>query len=61
MNIIQQDSRTITVSLSNSRWKRLMDLENAYRTAKAIVRGKKQCETAKTMSLEEAIRQLRPL
>lgn len=55
MCIIEQDTRNITVRMSNTRWNRLMELENAYHIAKSIVRAKKGCEKAKAMSKEEAM------
>ncbi|MBQ8362133.1 MAG: hypothetical protein IJX44_09335 [Bacteroidaceae bacterium] len=56
MHVIEQNTRNITVRLSNSRWSRLMELENAYRMAKAIVRAKKECEIAPSMSKDEALK-----
>ena len=31
MCILEQNTRNITVRISNARWNRLMELENAYR------------------------------
>lgn len=56
MCIIERNTRNITVRLSNARWNRLMELENAYRTAKSIVRAKKECERTKGMTKEEAMK-----
>lgn len=33
-----------------------MELEEAYRTARAVVRAKHECENAPSMSLNEAFR-----
>ena len=40
--------------MTNARWNRLMELEEAYRTARAVVRAKRECEEAPSMSLSEA-------
>ena len=54
MCILEQNTRNITVRISNSRWNRLMELENAYRIAKSIHRAKKECEKARAMTPDEA-------
>ena len=54
MCIIERNSRNITVRLSNQRWNRLMALENAYRTAHAVVKAKRDCESAQPMTVEQA-------
>ncbi len=56
MYVIEQTPRNITVRLSNSRWSRLMELENAYCMAKSIVRAKKECEKAPAMTKDEALK-----
>ena len=55
MCIIEQNTRNITVRISNARWNRLMELGNAYRVAKSVMRAKKECEQVKRMTKEEAI------
>ncbi|MBO5380975.1 MAG: hypothetical protein J6A40_02640 [Bacteroides sp.] len=55
MCIIERNTRNITVRMSNARWNRLMELENAYHIAKSVVRAKRECEKAKAMSKEEAM------
>lgn len=55
MCIIEQNTRNITVRMSNARWNRLMELENACRIAKSVVRAKKECEQTKDMNKEEAL------
>jgi hypothetical protein len=55
MYILEQNARNITVRLTNAHWNRLMDLEAAYRTAQAIVKAKHECETASSMTVEEAL------
>ena len=42
--------------MTNARWSRLMELENAYRVAKSVVRAKKECEKARSMTKEEAMK-----
>ena len=54
MCILEQNNRNITVRISNTRWNRLMELENAYRIAKSIHRAKKECERAQPLTLDEA-------
>jgi len=56
MCIIERNTRNITVRMTNARWNRLMELENAYRVAKSVVRAKKECEKAKSMTKEEAMK-----
>ena len=43
------------------RWERLMELERAYKLARAVKRSMKQVETAPSMSAEEALATLRAL
>lgn len=40
--------------MTHARWNRLMELEEAYRTARAVVRAKRECEKTPSMSLSEA-------
>lgn len=56
MCIIERNTRNITVRMTNARWSRLMELENAYRVAKSVVRAKKECEKARSMTKEEAMK-----
>ena len=55
MCIIEKNNRSITVRLTNARWERLMGLEAAYRTAQAIVRAKRECESEPSMNVNEAL------
>ena len=55
MCVLERTPRSITVRLSNSRWNRLMELEMAYQTAQAVARAKRECETAPSMSVSEAL------
>ena len=54
MCIVEQTSRSITVRMSNARWNRLLELEQAYQTALAVMRAKSPCETSSAMSVEDA-------
>ena len=54
MCIVEQTSRSITVRMSNARWNRLLELEQAYQTALAVMREKSQCEESPAMSVEDA-------
>lgn len=54
MAVIERTSRRVVVSLSPRRWNRLMELEKAYEVARAVVRAKKECETAPTLSVSNA-------
>lgn len=56
MCILEQNTRNVTVRMSNARWNRLLELENAHRMAKAVVRAKRECETSKAMSVSEAMK-----
>ncbi len=61
MCILEQTTSNITVRISNKRWNRLMELENAYRIAKSVHRAKKKSEKAKAMTIEEAKRYINSL
>ena len=55
MCVLEQNTRSITVRMAPRRWNRLMELEKAYRMASAVVRAKRECETAPSMSVSEAM------
>lgn len=55
MCVIERTTRNITVRMTNARWNKLMELEEAYRTARAVVRAKRYCEDAQSMSINEAL------
>lgn len=61
MCVLERNTRSITVRMSPRRWDRLVELEHAYRVAMAVVRAKKECETAPSMSVDEAMRFVREL
>ena len=55
MCVLERNTRSITVRMSPRRWERFIGLEQAYRAANAVVRAKRECETAPSMSVDEAI------
>ena len=55
MCVLEKTQRNITVRLTNARWKRLMELETAYRMAMAVAKAKRECESAPAMSVAEAM------
>lgn len=59
--VLHQDSRSVTLKMSLSRWKRLQKLEDSYKVASAISRALKSVESAPAMSAEEGINLLRSL
>ena len=56
MQVLERNTRNTTVRMTNKRWDRLMELETAYLTAQAVARAKRQCATAPSMSVSEAIK-----
>ena len=61
MCLLEQTTSNITVRISNKRWNRLMELENAYRIAKSVHRAKKESEKAQSMTIDEAKRYISSL
>ena len=59
--IISRAPGRVTVSLSNRRWNRMLQLEETYKLARIIKRSMKQVETEPSMTPEETIKQLRAL
>ena len=47
--------------MSPRRWDRFVELEQAYRVANAVVRAKRECETAPSMSVDEAMQFIQQL
>lgn len=41
--------------MSPSRWERFVELEKVYQVANAVRRAKRECETAPSMSVAEAM------
>ena len=61
MCVLERTTRSITVRMSPRRWERFVELEQAYRVATAVVRAKRECETAPSMSVDEAMQFIRQL
>jgi len=61
MCVLERSARSITVRMSPRRWNRFVELEQAYRVANAVVRAKRECETAPSMSVDEAMQFIRTL
>lgn len=59
--ILEKTPRSITVRMSQRRWNRMLELEQAYNLARTIKRSMKQVEQAPSMSADEAIEALRAL
>ena len=55
MCVLERNTRSITVRMSPRRWNRFVELEQAYRVANAVVRAKRECEHAPSMSVNEAM------
>ena len=55
MCVLERNTRSVTVRMSPRRWNRFLELEQAYRVANAVVRAKRECETAPSMSVDEAM------
>ncbi|MBR6140055.1 MAG: hypothetical protein IKQ12_10920 [Prevotella sp.] len=58
MAVLEKTSRNITVRLTKARWTRLMELENAYNTARSIAKAKRQCENVPSMSVSDAMKHI---
>ena len=52
--IVAHDSHSVTVRMSNSRWKRYQQLEESYVVASHILRGMAEVESLEPLTLEEA-------
>ena len=61
MCVLERNTRSITVRMSQRRWNRFVELEQAYRVANAVVRAKRECEKAPSMSVEDAMQFIREL
>lgn len=59
--IIERTPRSITVRMSTRRWKKMLDLERAYKLACIIKRSMEQVKTEPSMTVDEAINTLRAL
>jgi len=54
MAVQELEGNRVQVTMSLTHWNLLQQLEGSYKIAKAIMRGKKECEVAKSMSAVEA-------
>ena len=61
MCVLERNTRSITVRMSLRRWDRMVELERAYQVASAVVRAKRECETAPSMTVDEAMQFVRQL
>ena len=61
MCVLERNTRSITVRMSPRRWNRFIELERAYHVANAVVRAKRECETARSRSVEDAMQFIRTL
>ena len=61
MCVIEQSPRSITVRMSRRRWNRMLELEQAYRLARAIKHSMQQMESTPSVSVEDALETLRNL
>ena len=52
--IVSRDSRSVTVRMSNSRWKRYQQLEESYVVASHVLNGLREMKSLKPMTIEEA-------
>lgn len=52
--IIARDGRSVTVRMSNSRWKRYQELEESYVVASHVLKGLTEVKSLKPMTIEEA-------
>jgi len=52
--IVSRDSRSVTVRMSNSRWKRYQQLEESYVVASHVLNGLEEMKSLKPMTIEEA-------
>ena len=55
MCVLERNPRSVTVRMSPSRWERFVELEKVYQVANAVRRAKRECETAPSMSVAEAM------
>ena len=52
--IVSRDNRSVTVRMSNSRWKRYQQLEESYVVASHVLNGLTEMKSVKPMTSEEA-------
>jgi hypothetical protein len=61
MCVVEKNPRSITVRMSHRRWRRMLELEQAYRLARTIKHSMQQMETTPSVSVEDALKTLRDL
>lgn len=52
--IVTKSSRSVTVRMSRSRWKRYQQLEESYIVASHVLKGMEEAKSLKPMTIEEA-------
>ena len=52
--IVTKSSRSVTVKMSRSRWKRYQQLEESYIVASHVLKGLEEVKSLKPMTIEEA-------
>ena len=52
--IVTSDRRSVTVRMSNARWKRYQQLEQSYIVASHVLKGLEEIKSLKPMTIEEA-------
>lgn len=52
--IVARSSRSVTIKMSKSRWKRYQELEESYVIASHVLKGLAETELLKPMNIEEA-------
>ena len=52
--IVARDSRSVTVRMSNSRWRRYQQLEESYVVASHVLNGLAEMKSLEPMTIEEA-------
>ena len=52
--IVARGPRSVTVKMSNSRWKRYQELEDSYIVASHVLNGLSEMESLTPMTLSEA-------
>ena len=52
--IVTRDSRSVTVRMSNARWKRYQQLEESYVVASHVLKGLDEMKSLKPMTIDKA-------
>jgi len=56
MAVQELEGNQVMVTMSISHWNLLQQLERSYKVARSIVRGEKECESAPSMSVVDALK-----